>query len=154
MEEEDRTRSHCVIEHSNQSAAVPHSPPISCPSTSTHDAIMHSIDLILFSHGFSPCSDDSAALPIGDDLPFATYSDRKTMKNGVTRSLMPCTYPLAGCLIDQMYRILSNIYKTIKTIASAQQWQRIIISTPLLGQRLRLNSLHLHDSFLIIHNYM
>jgi hypothetical protein len=32
------------------------------------------------------------------------YGIRKTVKNGVTRSLMPCTYPLAGCRTAQMYR--------------------------------------------------
>ena len=39
-----------------------------------------------------------------------TYADKNTTKKGVTRSLMPWTYPLAGCRMAQMYRILSNIY--------------------------------------------
>ncbi len=29
------------------------------------------------------------------------WGERKTARNGVTRSLMPCTYPLAGCLQSQ-----------------------------------------------------
>jgi len=37
------------------------------------------------------------------------YSARKTTNIGVTRSLIPWTYPLAGCRIDQMYKIRSNI---------------------------------------------
>ena len=38
-----------------------------------------------------------------------TYSERKTTKNGVTRSLIPWTYPLAGCRMAQINRILSKI---------------------------------------------
>ncbi|EDL22625.1 mCG21152, partial [Mus musculus] len=38
-----------------------------------------------------------------------TYSERKTTKNGVTRSLIPWTYPLAGCRMAQINRIRSKI---------------------------------------------
>ena len=37
-----------------------------------------------------------------------TCSDKNTTKNGTTRSLIPCTYPLAGWRIAQINRILSN----------------------------------------------
>lgn len=43
-----------------------------------------------------------------------TYSERKTTKNGVTRSLIPWTYPLAGCRMAQINRILSKIQENEK----------------------------------------
>jgi hypothetical protein len=45
--------------------------------------------------------------------PAGITSWRKTTKKGVTRSLMPCTYPEAGWRIAQMNKILSNISWTI-----------------------------------------
>jgi hypothetical protein len=37
------------------------------------------------------------------------YAERNTWKKGVTRSLIPWTYPLAGCRIAQTYKIRSKL---------------------------------------------
>ena len=47
------------------------------------------------------------------------YYDRKTIKKGLTRSHIPWTYPLAGCLICQMYNILFNSNWSISYLNAA-----------------------------------
>jgi hypothetical protein len=46
------------------------------------------------------------------------YADKNTWKNGVTRSFIPWTYPLAGCRMAQTYKIRSRLcayeYRTIR----------------------------------------
>ena len=56
--------------------------------------------------GLACQGDASTASGGGSNLP--TYADRNTSKKGVARSLMPCTYPLAGCRIAQTYNIRSR----------------------------------------------
>ena len=57
------------------------------------------------------------------------YADKKTWKNGVTRSLIPWTYPLSGCWIAQTYRIRSRAYNKPNsqkdmTLWVASNWYR------------------------------
>ena len=47
-------------------------------------------------------------------LPGGRFSARNTNRNGVTKSLMPCTYPLAGLRRAQVKSIRSSDFSSMR----------------------------------------